>query len=208
MANAASSNYMLDLPEDLLFPNRESLDPFNFGAPADAKWVVQSIEDHHWAGNVVEFEVLWQLGDSTWKTFDDVKKLKALDNYLKLKNVVDWKELPGQTGRIVPHGRPHRKKDNSPPPQISRPQVVRRIAMALQETENCTMNMFEAMVTARNHIPILKTVVLTLTIAQMANTLTLKTVGLTPENSTTPGIIDVAHDQDQDLLNNLTETLR
>jgi hypothetical protein len=42
----------------------------------------------------VEFLVKWNLGDSTWEPLGNCSKLAALDNYLMLMDVKDWKELP------------------------------------------------------------------------------------------------------------------
>jgi hypothetical protein len=42
----------------------------------------------------VEFLVKWNLGDSTWEPLGNCSELAALDNYLMLMDVKDWKELP------------------------------------------------------------------------------------------------------------------
>jgi hypothetical protein len=51
---------------DNLFPNRARPEPYNFGAPAEDEWLVDSITAHRWSGNMIEFHVPWNLGDTTW----------------------------------------------------------------------------------------------------------------------------------------------
>jgi hypothetical protein len=113
----SSSNYELELPAELvrrrihprfhvsllrphqpnndaLFPNRKKAEPYDFGAPDDTEWTVDKLVGHQWKGRKVEFLVKWNLGDSTWEPLGNCSKLAALDNYLTLMNVKDWKELP------------------------------------------------------------------------------------------------------------------
>jgi hypothetical protein len=113
----SSSNYELELPAELvrrrihprfhvsllrphqlndnaLFPNRKRAEPYNFGTPDDAEWMVDKLVGHQWKGRKVEFLVKWNLGDSTWEPLGNCSELAALDNYLTLMNIKDWKELP------------------------------------------------------------------------------------------------------------------
>jgi hypothetical protein len=113
----SSSNYELELPaelvrrrihprfhvsllrphqpnDDALFPNRKKAEPYDFSAPDDTEWTVDELVGHRWKGRKVEFLVKWNLGDSTWEPLGNCSELAALDNYLTLMNVKDWKELP------------------------------------------------------------------------------------------------------------------
>ena len=38
-----------------LFPNRVSIDVYDFGVPDDTKWIVNKMESHHWNGRKLEF---------------------------------------------------------------------------------------------------------------------------------------------------------
>ncbi|KAJ7722259.1 hypothetical protein DFH07DRAFT_760054 [Mycena maculata] len=82
--------------DDELFPNREQPELYDFGAPADDEWQVDSIIAHRWMGSKIEFQVRWDLGDTTWEKFNAVKLLSALDNYYTLHGVKQWQQLPKQ----------------------------------------------------------------------------------------------------------------
>ncbi len=113
----ATSTYTLELPETLvkqrlhnkfhisllcpyeetdvlLFPNRSAPKPYDFGAPPDAEFFVEGIEDHEWRRTKIWFHVWWTSGNEMFKPLKEVKDLKALDEYLKLKGVKDWEDLP------------------------------------------------------------------------------------------------------------------
>lgn len=79
---------------DTLFPNRSTPGPYDFGAPAEDEWLVDSILAHRWTGNTVDFHVKWNLGDTTWETFNSVKLLSSLDDYFTLHGVKKWQQLP------------------------------------------------------------------------------------------------------------------
>jgi hypothetical protein len=116
-----SSSYELDLPESLkgrrvhptfharklrrheanddsLFPNREVKVFYDFGGREDGEWLVDAIIGHRWSNKRVEFEVRWNLGDTTWEPYTHVKDLEALDEYLALQGVSDWRSLPKRHG--------------------------------------------------------------------------------------------------------------
>lgn len=116
-ARPETSDYQLELPEalakrhlhpvfhvsllrphmsnnDVLFPNRSMPDAYDFGAPDEPEWFVDSIEAHRWNRNALEFQVKWSLGDVTWEPLKSVDKLMALDEYLALYSVKNVKQLP------------------------------------------------------------------------------------------------------------------
>ena len=43
---------------------------------------------------MLELNVQWSLGDTTWEPLSSCKELEALDNYLELRGVKSPKELP------------------------------------------------------------------------------------------------------------------
>ena len=63
---------------------------------AKQQYLVHSIRNHRWIGRRVEFLVRWQLGDSTWETYQECKTLSALDEYLERTKIAHWRELPQQ----------------------------------------------------------------------------------------------------------------
>jgi hypothetical protein len=121
-----TSNYKLDLPEELakrgihdvfhvsllrphrandeaIFPNRSTPEAYDFGAPEETEWYVDSIIAHRWSTRShVEFKVLWNLGDFTWEPLAHCNELAALDEYLTLMGVSRWQDLekgPGTSRR-------------------------------------------------------------------------------------------------------------
>ena len=116
-SHPSTSNYTLDLPEELkarrihptfhasllrphepndtqLFPQRDPNMFYDFGSPDDAEWLVDEIIGHRWEGRRIQFLVKWNLGDSTWEPYDHCKELEALDTYLDLHGITDWRKLP------------------------------------------------------------------------------------------------------------------
>jgi len=112
-----TSNYMLELPielikrqvhlkfhvsllrlhepnNDALFPNRASVDAYDFGTPDNAKWIVDELDSHQWNGKDLEFQVRWNAGETTWEPLESCKELAALDRYLTLMGVKHWRQLP------------------------------------------------------------------------------------------------------------------
>ena len=87
--------------DDVLFPNRHKPEPYDFGAPSSAEWYVDEITGHRWKGKTPEFEVRWNLGDTTWEPLDNCNELSALDDYLTLLNVKDWDELPRRATKVA-----------------------------------------------------------------------------------------------------------
>lgn len=110
-ANTLTSNYTLELPQalakrrihpnfyflllkpfvpnnDLMFLNRATPEPYNFGVANNTKWFVEEIIGHKWTGKKLEVQVCWSLGNTTWELYGDkIKALEALDNYLELFGV-------------------------------------------------------------------------------------------------------------------------
>ena len=116
-ADHRHSNYMLELPMEMLerrinptfhssllrpfepnddkrFPHRDVSFAYDYGTPNDDEWWVDEILAHRWVGKRVEFNVLWSLGDSTWEPLSACNELAALDDYLQLLGVEEWKDLP------------------------------------------------------------------------------------------------------------------
>ena len=116
-ANPETSNYRLGLPtklakcgihnnfhvsllrkhhpnNDALFPMRSMAEPYDFGEPSDVEWLVDKITGHHWDGRKLLFHIKWNLGDTTTEPYNSCKDLTALDRYLELQGVSDWRKLP------------------------------------------------------------------------------------------------------------------
>src|SRR5713101_348765 len=72
--------------DDALFPNREATFFYDFGDDPEREWVVDSIVGHHFSGNSIEFEVLWETGEITKELLQICKDLAVLDRYLELHN--------------------------------------------------------------------------------------------------------------------------
>jgi hypothetical protein len=112
-----TSNYMLELPNELvkrrvhlkfyvgllrqhepndnaLFPNRASVDAYDFGVPDNTKWIANELDSHRWNGKDLEFQVCWNTGETTWEPLQSCKELAALDQYLTLMGVKHWRQLP------------------------------------------------------------------------------------------------------------------
>lgn len=115
-ARPRTSNYELDLPEDLkrrrihpvfhisklrhhepndetMFPHREANVWCDLGSPNDLEWKVDRIIGHKGRGKCLKFNVRWLLGDKTWETAERVEQLSALDEYLALQGVNKVSEL-------------------------------------------------------------------------------------------------------------------
>jgi hypothetical protein len=112
-SEATTSNYILELPEelqhrgihpkfhvsrmrphvcndDVLFPHREVKVFYDFRLDQADEWLVDSISGHQWDSSHIEFEVRWNLGDTTWGPYQNVKDLTALDEYLEMHGVKTW----------------------------------------------------------------------------------------------------------------------
>jgi len=117
-----TSSYQLDLPDemksrrihnrfhvdrlrpylgndDILFPGREAKHVYDYGTPEDEEWYVDAIIGHAWQGWKIKFNVQWSLGDTTWEPYEHCKDLIALDEYLALHHVMDWRKLARHTGK-------------------------------------------------------------------------------------------------------------
>jgi hypothetical protein len=84
--------------DDALFPMRSVAEPYDFGEPSTVEWLVDEIIGHHWDGRKILFHIKWNLGDTTTEPYTTCKDLVALDRYLELQGVDDWRRLPRTTG--------------------------------------------------------------------------------------------------------------
>jgi hypothetical protein len=73
---------------------RSVAEPYDFGEPSTVEWLVDEIVSHHWDGRKLMLQVRWNLGDLTVETYNNCKDLAALDRYLELQGVIDWRKLP------------------------------------------------------------------------------------------------------------------
>jgi len=46
---------------DMLFPSRRKVQPYDFGTPDESEWYVNKIIGHRWKGRNIEFLVKWDL---------------------------------------------------------------------------------------------------------------------------------------------------
>jgi len=80
--------------DDKLFPHREAKVWYDFGDDDEEEWLVDAIIGHRWSNGKVEFQLRWNLGDTTWEPYATVKDLSALDDYVVLQGVSHWRSLP------------------------------------------------------------------------------------------------------------------
>ena len=115
-ADSKTSNYRLELPNEMILrridnnfhssrlrkyvPNNDEKFPlwdaryfYDYGEPEDTEWFVDEIASQ-WKGKAILFLVRWSTGESTWEPYENCKELQALDEYLALLGVSDWKDLP------------------------------------------------------------------------------------------------------------------
>ena len=115
--NKENSHYTLALPKELLkhrihptfhtkllrhtipnddarFPNREATFFYDFSDEPKREWLVNSLVDHKFTGNLIQFNVLWEMGETTREPLTHCKELTALDRYLELHGVTRWQDLP------------------------------------------------------------------------------------------------------------------
>jgi hypothetical protein len=86
--------------DDMVFPKREVRAYYDFGDAEDNEWLVDEILAHRWEGNQVSFLLQWNLGDTTWEPYSECKELAALDRYLELLGIDDWRSLPRKTSAV------------------------------------------------------------------------------------------------------------
>jgi hypothetical protein len=85
--------------DDELFPHRDPKLFYDFGEPDDTEWLVDEILAHRWVGKKVQFQVKWNLGDTTWEPLSHCSELAALDDYMTLLGVIKWQDLPRKPSR-------------------------------------------------------------------------------------------------------------
>jgi hypothetical protein len=79
--------------DDARFPNREATFFYDFGDEPEREWLVDSLVNHKFTGNSIQFNVLWETGETTWEPLVHCKDLMALDRYLELHGVEHWQDL-------------------------------------------------------------------------------------------------------------------
>ena len=112
-----NSHYTLTLPDKLLkqrihptfhakllkpavpndnerFPNQEATCFYDFGNNPEREWLVDSIVNHKFTKNSINFDILWDTGETTCEPLAHCKDLTALDNCLELHGVTRWRDLP------------------------------------------------------------------------------------------------------------------
>ncbi|GJE98499.1 polyprotein [Phanerochaete sordida] len=115
--DSTTSAYLIRLPDDLkrrgihprfhasllrrhepndseLFPHRDTQVFYDLGSPDDAEYLVDEIVGHEWRGKEILFQVKWNVGGDTLEPIEFVGDLEALDRYLELAGVGDWRKLP------------------------------------------------------------------------------------------------------------------
>jgi hypothetical protein len=53
------------LNDDECFPNREATFFYDFGDNSEREWLVDSIVDHKFTNNSIQFNILWDTGETT-----------------------------------------------------------------------------------------------------------------------------------------------
>ncbi|KAF8301360.1 hypothetical protein DL93DRAFT_2033265, partial [Clavulina sp. PMI_390] len=79
--------------DDKLFPNRQIPTDFDLEGPREPEEEVDEISAHQWNGRGYTFLVKWASGESSWLNYREVQHLVALDQYLFLRGVSDYKDL-------------------------------------------------------------------------------------------------------------------
>jgi hypothetical protein len=80
--------------DDTRFPGREATFFYDFGDDPEREWEVDSIVNHKFTGNSIQFDVLWETGEVTREPLKNCQELAALDQYLELHGRKHWRELP------------------------------------------------------------------------------------------------------------------
>ena len=80
--------------DDKCFPNRGSTCFCDFGDDPGGGWLVDSVVNHKFTKNSINFNILWDTGRTTCEPLAHCKDLAALDNYLELHGVTRWRDLP------------------------------------------------------------------------------------------------------------------
>ena len=83
--------------DDVLFPKRDTHAFYDVGQSDEDEWFIDEIIAHQWAGNKIEFLVIWNLEDSTWEQSSNCEELEALDRYLELQGVLGMQQLSRRT---------------------------------------------------------------------------------------------------------------
>jgi hypothetical protein len=179
-----NSHYTLTLPDELLkhrihptfhtkllrptilndnerFPNREATFFYDFGDDPEREWLVDSIVDHKFTNNSIQFDVLWHTGETTREPLLHCKDLLALDTYLELYGVTRWRDLPRNQKvmdvmtTIMSSNRPP-KKPPPPDPQRSGKPVPKgkgRAKAPTPEIDNQAEEVWQGMTFSEDEAP-------------------------------------------------------
>lgn len=93
--------------DEAMFPGRDAQVFYDFGLDTEEEFEVDEIIAHHWEGQTIEFyvrfkdrDIFWEAyknckdGDIFWEAYENCKDLAALNRYLELHGVANWRRLP------------------------------------------------------------------------------------------------------------------
>jgi hypothetical protein len=72
---------------DECFHNWEATFFYDFSNNPEREWLVDLIVDHKFTNTSIQFNVLWDTGETTREPLSHCKDLAALDNYVELHGV-------------------------------------------------------------------------------------------------------------------------
>ena len=65
--------------DNMRFPGREATFFYDFGDDPEREWDVDSIVNHKFTGNSIQFDILWETSDVMWEPLQNCQELAALD---------------------------------------------------------------------------------------------------------------------------------
>ena len=110
--NKENSHYTLALPDELLkhrihpvfhakllrhtvpnddahFPNWEATFFYDFGNKPERESLIDSLVNHKFTGNSIQFNVLWEMGETTREPLAHCKDLTALDHSADVNDILN-----------------------------------------------------------------------------------------------------------------------